>query len=541
LFSCKEKELSYNEAKEKLNNIQDKINWAENFVNRKANLDIEIKQDINSTLPDIDKFPLTVNPTQDGSVIVEIFVSTEKAGKGSDGWINEVATAFNDKNIILTNGKKSKVIIRSISSGTGVQFIASGKYMPDAFSPSNDLWIKMIDAYNIKTTLIDEKLAGNVAGIVIKDKVFDDLKTKYGSVDLKTIVNATIQGDLAMGYTNPFASSTGLNFLVSVLYSFANGEQSKMLSDEVASAFQSFQQGVPFVSFTTIQMRDSVEKGGSLDAFVLEYQTFLNTKELKSGYAFIPFGVRHDNPLYAIGNISNEKLEALKKFASFVKESPNQKLAQNYGFNSKEDYKSDIGNVSGNIVLQSQKLWKEKKDSGKQIAAVFLCDISGSMDGEPIMNLKKALFEGSKFINKENAIGLVVFNSDVTKLVPIKKFNLMQQASFIAGVEDMVAGGSTAMYDGIMVSLKMLIDEKEKNQNIKPMLFVLTDGETNSGLSLAKTKGIIKGLKIPIYTIGYNADIDTLKNLSSMNEAASINAQTDDVIYKIGALLNSQM
>ena len=35
-----------------------------------------------------------------------------------------------------------------------------------------------------------------------------------------------------------------------------------------------------------------------------------------------------------------------------------------------------------------------------------------------------------KFINKENSIGLTVFNSDVTKLVPIKKFNYMQLTSF---------------------------------------------------------------------------------------------------------------
>ena len=38
-----------------------------------------------------------------------------------------------------------------------------------------------------------------------------------------------------MGYTDPFASSTGLNFLVTVLQSFANGEETRMLSPDVVS------------------------------------------------------------------------------------------------------------------------------------------------------------------------------------------------------------------------------------------------------------------------------------------------------------------
>ena len=100
-----------------------------------------------------------------------------------------------------------------------------------------------------------------------------------------------------------------------------------MLSPAVASAFESFQKSVPFVALTTMQMRDSVEKDGSLEAFVLEYQTFTQTPSLLSGYEFIPFGCRHDNPLYAVGRVSPEKKEALELFAKFAQEAQAQKLA----------------------------------------------------------------------------------------------------------------------------------------------------------------------------------------------------------------------
>ena len=87
----------------------------------------------------------------------------------------------------------------------------------------------------------------------------------------------------------------------------------------------------------------------------------------------------------------------------------------------------------------------------------------------------------------------------------------------------------------------MLVEEKQKDSNVKPVLFVLTDGETNIGMSYGNMDNIIEGLQIPVYTIGFEANIDELRKLSSLVEAASLNAKTDDVSYTIGALLNTQM
>jgi len=85
----------------------------------------------------------------------------------------------------------------------------------------------------------------------------------------------------------------------------------------------------------------------------------------------------------------------------------------------------------------------------------------------------------------------------------------------------------------------MLMEEKAKNPNTKLMLFVLSDGQSNSGHSLNDAKDMLRTLNIPIYTIGYNANIQELKTLSSINEAASINADSEDVIYKLGSLFNA--
>ena len=46
---------------------------------------------------------------------------------------------------------------------------------------------------------------------------------------------------------------------------------------------------------------------------------------------------------------------------------------------------------TGDVLVQAQKIWKEKKDVGRPIAAIFLADISGSMGGTKIKGVKDAM------------------------------------------------------------------------------------------------------------------------------------------------------
>jgi len=535
-------DLSYEEATSRLPRVLDDVAWSENFVQRRANIEMVQNPDLKDTLPNIDQFALVVAPPFAGNdVAVEIFVSTEKSGQGTDGWMVEASQDFNATGKRLSSGRTAKIKIRKIASGTGYEFIASRKYMPQAYSPSNHLWVRMAEAHGVPVTPIREKLVGNIAGVVMKTEVAEKLRSTYGTLDVKNIIDAVVQGHIVMGYTNPFASSTGLNFLVTILATFAGGDEAGMLSPAVVSAFEGFQRGVPFVALTTLQMRDSVEKGGALEAFVMEYQTFARTPVLQSGYEFIPFGIRHDNPLYAVGDLTPDQMQALEEFAAFTDQAKYQQLADEYGFNPSLAYDPAFQIPAGDILIEAQKIWKKKKDAGRPIAAVFLADTSGSMSGSRIRGVKEALIRGSDFVAPENSIGLVLFNSKVTVVLPINTFNLNQKAALRAAVEDMQAGGGTAMYSGVAVALSMLIEEKRKNPNVKPVLFVLTDGATNEGLSFGKMSPLIKGIQIPVYTIGYEADIDELSRLSSLVEAASLNASEGEIHYKIGSLLNAQM
>jgi Ca-activated chloride channel family protein len=72
-------------------------------------------------------------------------------------------------------------------------------------------------------------------------------------------------------------------------------------------------------------MREAA-KSSLLDSFVLEYQTYMNTPDIRY-YEFTPFGFRHDNPIYAIGELSAEKRKILTEFVEFTQQERYQILA----------------------------------------------------------------------------------------------------------------------------------------------------------------------------------------------------------------------
>jgi Ca-activated chloride channel family protein len=161
------------------------------------------------------------------------------------------------------------------------------------------------------------------------------------------------------------------------------------------------------------------------------------------------------------------------------------------------------------------------------------------MAGSRILAVQQALRSAREFIGSETAVGMVEFNDFATLRLPIAEFDLNHQGQFVAAMEDMSPTGATAMYDGIALGLSMLLGHREANPDSKLLLFVLTDGENNAGLVLEDMDEVIAGLRVPIYTVGFEANLDELAQLSALVEAASINANEEDVEFKMAALFNA--
>ncbi len=518
--------------------VADKIKPTTQENQTRANISLS-STNLLSLLPDLNEYPIVIGQGDTSTVeSVEIFTSSEKAGTERDGFYIALADAFNRQGIQLSNGKRAVVSIRKIASGLGTSFMLAGAYTPDAFSPSNRLWGDMLSADGIEMETIAEVTAPNTAGIVVKkDKL--ELITTQGELDISKLLTNVTNGDFAMGYTNPYQSSTGLNFLITILNAFAEGDESQMLSPDVASAFEAFQAGVPFVAQTTLQMRDAAQNSGVLDGMVMEHQTWVNVRGMND-YVFIPFGVRHDSPLYATPEADASEREVLNLFADFI--DANQSEVQRFGFGQQPDYESAYEIADGSVLTQAQKLWKLRKTGGRPVAAVFVADVSGSMDdGARLVNLQKALIESADLISSSNSIGLVTYNEYVNIDLPVREFNVQQKSLFVGAVERLSAGGRTATNDAVLVAADMLNEHAKANPDDKRIIFVLSDGERNRGLALEDVNAALEWSGIPVHSIAYDITSDELRQLSRLAEGAYIESSSNSASYRIGNLLNSEM
>ena len=503
----------------------------------KAPLDIYEDSEESVTLADISTFPLVVEGK--GDINIEVAAATEMSSKAPDNWMVEAAEKFNSSGATVS-GRSVSVSVRKITSGETVTYIEDGGYRPEVFAPSNSAWGDMLSAKGFKTVTLADRVAGNTAGVLMEKSTYEDFKGKYGDVTVDKVLEASLAGDLTFAYTNPYTSSTGLNILAAMLKAF---DPSDPLSDEAASKLLDYQKQSPPVAYTTSVLREQAAKG-IIKAMVMEEQAYKNTPELKN-YVYTPAGIRHDHPMYTFDYVSADKQEAARQFVEFLKSEKMQKLATEKGFNLHDEYKSQDPGLDGAGWISAQKIWKASKDGGRPIIAVFVSDISGSMDGLPINSLKESLTGSAKYIGSDNYIGLVSYNDSVYINLPIEQFDATQRAYFQGAVKQLTASGGTATYDAVLVGLKMIEDKMEEVPDAKPMLFVLSDGDANRGVNLSRTTKIVGGLDVPVYTIGYNltggSAEDQLKTLSSVNEAALINAGSDDIVNQLRNLFNVQL
>lgn len=483
-------------------------------------------------LSDISTFPLTV--TGNGEVNIEIAAATELSSDAPDNWINETAEKFNQSHQTV-NGKSVSVSVRKIASGEVVTYMRANAYQPNVFIPSNDAWGKMLQVSGIQTTQITDRLVGNTAGILMKKDVYEDFIKKYKEVNVKTVMEATLAGDLTFAYTNPYTSSTGLNILTAMLAAF---DPEDPLSEKAQEKLLEYQATSPPVAYTTSVLRNQAAKG-IVNAMVMEEQAYSNTPEL-ANFKYIPAGIRHDHPVYTFSYDSEDEIAAAQMFTEFCKSDENQKLAESKGFNKHNDYASQDPGLDGAGYLSAQTIWKNNKTGGQPIISVFIADVSGSMDGTPLNEMKKSLTNCSGFINASNYVGLVSYSTDVTIHLPVAPFDAKQRAYFTGEVNNLSASGATATYDAVLVGLQMIKEQMKSIPNAKPMLFVLSDGEQNEGYDLDRITPLIKGLSIPVYTISYNYQ-DTnneLAELSGINEAAALQADSENIMNELRNLFN---
>jgi len=194
---------------------------------------------------------------------------------------------------------------------------------------------------------------------------------------------------------------------------------------------------------------------------------------------------------------------------------------------------------------------------------VFVLDISGSMHGEKLRQLKDAMFTVLSDLSDSDYFNLVAFSdrishwnqtffnlrtgedyedtddSDELEIVaklPYFKASEENKNQAIQTVLELEADGSTNINDALVQAIgitKEAIIKEALGKGIKPMVVFLTDGLPSFGVTdhdeiKSNAREAIGDLEIPVFTIAFGEDTD----VSLLQEIASENGGISKRIYE---------
>ena len=475
--------------------------------------------------------------------------------------ISSTSTSKMDDKLIKYGKKKGiKVEIEHYGDLEIVDKLNTDSTSYDAVWISNSLWLYMLDNSYLTT---DSK------SIVINPVVMGITKSKaeeLGFIDKeiynKDILNAIRDGKLKYIMASVTKTNTGATSYLSFLNSMAGSPEvltEEMIeSDNLKNDLKDFFKGVERVSGDESYLTE-MYKNGDYNAMI-NYESSLieiNQSLVKQGkeplYLIYPVdGVAiNDMPFAYINNDSTDEKnkEKFLKLQSYLRSDEAIKLMQEYGYRSwyggtnekvnkkifnpewgidTTKYLKDMKYPSKKVITKAISLYIES--FRKSTHVVFCLDVSGSMNGSGMNDLKEAM---NYILDKEQAsqdnlqfsdndkITIITFNNKVKDIYTTRHGN--ETNLVIDDVNELYANGGTNIYDPSIEALKILKDD-DSNEYTKTVI-LMTDGRSNAGSYYELSKYYKNNkLDIPIYSITFGSSSD-----DELNEIADLtNAKVFD-------------
>jgi Ca-activated chloride channel homolog len=331
-----------------------------------------------------------------------------------------------------------------------------------------------------------------------------------------------------LSFTDPSSSSTARAMLYA-LYSVAARKEPEQLTAEdvadpkVAAYVRSFNAAVDHYVYDTATLNSKIYLGPRYGHFYFIAES--NLVQLYQGKLAVTVGTgqspqplsrpmvfiypkegavahNHSATLVQASWVTSEQAEAAQLWVAYLREEPQQKAFMGEGF--RPGIKIPLADtISSRFGLDPDKptkvlntdaiaapaadaivdSWQEVKKPG---VAVFVADTSGSMQGTKIEEAKKGLKRALDGMAERNRVGFISFNSvpnDKSRFPSIQVAPLSENRFALAkAIEDMRAGGGTALYDAVKQGIEMADAAPGDDEAIRGVV-ILTDGQANEGLT----------------------------------------------------------
>lgn len=181
------------------------------------------------------------------------------------------------------------------------------------------------------------------------------------------------------------------------------------------------------------------------------------------------------------------------------------------------------------LIIKTEDLREKLREKRTGSTIVFVVDASGSMGAKKRMETVKGAVVSllTDAYQKRDRVGLVSFRKkDAEVLLNITRSVDMAQKC----LRDLPTGGKTPLAAGLLKGYQVIKNEQRKNQDMLPILVLVSDGRTNAALMAGNpfTEALEMGRRIAgegIQTIVVDTEVDFIKLGLAKQLAAAMGAR----------------
>ncbi|MGW2957422.1 substrate-binding domain-containing protein [Streptomyces sp. NPDC001220] len=441
--------------------------------------------------------------------------------------------------------KDTGVTIRPTYLGTldAVDLVAQGK----ADGRYDALWLSSDDYLRLrpeaaKKVVSETSIMSSPVAIGVRTATVRSLGWKPADVTWSQIEQAVEGGRLTYGMTDPARSNSGFSTLVSVA-SALTGAQSALTDADVSKAtprLKKFFKGQTLTSGSSGWLASAYRRRGDVDA-LLNYESVL--KGIPGLTVIRPADgvITADYPLSSLSASSADTREDVRRVAEDLRTTAVQKL-----LTDTTHRRPVVASVPPAAGLDTSRRRELPFPGSKSVAdglisayenelrrpsrTVYVLDTSGSMEGDRLARLKKALTDLTGDFRDREEVTLMPFGSDVknvsTHVVdpadPDTGLNAIREDT-----DALRADGDTAIY----TSLEKAYDQLRADRDTFTSIVLMTDGENTTGAEAGEFDDFYRGLStgrrnIPVFPILFGDSSRTeLQHIAALTGGRLFDAQ----------------
>ncbi len=428
----------------------------------------------------------------------------------------------------------------------------------DAILMSNSIWLRMLDSNVVHTSSLRSTSISPIIFGIKKSKA-EQLGFISKDVYTKDILEKIKSGELSFSMGNPVTTNSGASAYLEILLNLAGNPEvlkSEHLKDSnLKYELNEFFKGIKRTSGDENFLETSFVNGDYDAAFTYESSIININKQLeKEGketlYAIYPIdGVAiSDSPFVYIDNKNEYKKDIFDEIQSYLLSSEGQKELLNSGRrtwyggitnNAPTETFNPVWGINTtkyitpikypSIAVINEALLLYQSELRKPVHVVFCLDYSGSMYGEGITELTKAM----EYVLTSNEISVSFTDRDKIDIIPFgskvldvwSTSNGYSKEDLLDKIKNTELDTSTALYDAAIKGLQILSIENQ--DEYVSSIILMTDGAGNVG-TFEELRMFYKTINkdVPIFGITFgDADEKQLEKIAELTNGKVFNGK----------------